>query len=344
VPSRGLNTSAARLPLPQRARSPLSVVIVSWNTRELTFAALRSFLPADDLPLEVVVVDNASSDGSADAIEAAFPGVQVIRNERNVGFAGGVNVGLRASRHPLVLLLNPDTRVVGDVLSRLVDYASAHPEAGIVGPRVLNEDGTLQASRFRFPSLLNLLLEATYLPKLLPGSRFFDRERLGGSDAATPARVEAVSGCCFLVRRSVLDGVGVLDESFFMYAEETDFCYRAWQAGFEVHYAPVGEIVHLHGASSRLASRRNFLEYRRSILRFFRKHRGPLATEGARVLLLLFLVARLPYWALRTYTGQDRETAAQNFGNYRAAIRFLLQPLDRLLDGGPQFYSGLGTP
>ena len=335
MPPRGLTTSADPLPPSKRVRVPLSVVIVSWNTREITLEALRSFLPADDLPLEVVVVDNASSDGSADAIEAAFPGVLVIRNERNVGFAGGVNVGLRASRHPLVLLLNPDTRVVGDALSRLVDYASAHPEAGIVGPRVLNEDGTLQASRFRFPSLLNQLLEATYLSQLLPGSRFFNRERFGGGDATTPAPVDAVSGCCFLVRRSVLDSVGVLDEDFFMYAEETDLCYRAWQAGFKVHYAPVGEIVHLHGASSRLASRRNFLEYRRSILRFFRKNRGPLATEGARVLLLLFLVLRLPYWALRAYTGRDREMAAQYLGNYLAGIRFLLQPLDRLLDGGP---------
>jgi GT2 family glycosyltransferase len=332
VPPRGLSTSATRLPLPQRARTPLTVVIVSWNTRELTLEALRSFLPAGDLPLEVVVVDNASSDGSADAIEAAFPDVQVIRNERNLGFAGGVNVGLRASRHPLVLLLNPDTRVVGDVLPRLVDYATDHPEAGIVGPRVLNEDATLQASRFRFPSLLNQLLEATYLPQLFPGSRLFDRERLGGSDATRPAPVEAVSGCCFLVRRSVLDTVGFLDEDFFMYAEETDLCYRAWQAGFEVHYAPVGEIVHLHGASSRLASRRNFLEYRRSILRFFGKHRSPLATQCARALLLLFLVARLPYWALRAYTGSDREMAAQRFGNHRAGIRFLLQPLDRILD------------
>jgi hypothetical protein len=333
VSSHGFASSAAPLPLSQRVRIPLSVVIVSWNTRELTLEALRSFLPADDLSLEVVVVDNASSDGSADAIEAAFPGVLVIRNERNVGFASGVNVGLRASRHPLVLLLNPDTRVVGDALSRLVDYSIAHPEAGIVGPRVLNEDGTLQASRFRFPSLLNQLLAATYLYQLLPGSRFFNRERLGGGEAATP--VDAVSGCCFLVRRSVLDTVGVLDEDFFMYAEETDLCYRAWQAGFEVHYAPVGEIVHLRGASSRLASRRNFLEYRRSILRFFRKHRGALATQGARALLLLFLVARFPYWALRVYAGRDREMAAQQFGNYRAGILFLLQPLDRLLDGGP---------
>lgn len=315
-------------------RTPVSVVIVSWNTRELTLAALRSFLPCADPPLEVIVVDNASSDGSADAIEAAFPSVRVIRNPRNLGFGGGVNAGLLAARQPLVLLLNPDTRVVGDALPRLVDYAEAHPEAGIVGPRVVGEDGRLQASRFRFPSLWNQLLAATYLYQLLPRSRVFNRERFGGSPVDRPAAVDAVSGCCFLVRRSLLDAVGGFDESFFMYAEETDLCYRAWQAGFEVHYAPVAEIVHLGGGSSRLASRRNFLEFRRSILRFYRKHRGPRATQAARALLLLFLLVRIPWWALRAKLGPERAAAAAQLGHYRAGVRFLLQPLDRILDGG----------
>ena len=309
-------------------------MIVSWNTRELTLDALRSFLPAKDLALEVVVVDNASADGSADAIEAAFPDLRVIRSGSNLGFAGGVNVALRASRHPLILLLNPDTRVLGDAIPRLIDYADAHPEAGIIGPRVLNTDGSLQSSRFRFPSLLNQALAATYLYKLLPESRFFNRERMGGRQTLEPEPVDAVSGCCFLVRRSVLDAVGVLDEAFFMYAEETDLCYRAWRAGFEVHYAPVGEIVHFGGGSSRLASRRNFLEYRRSILRFFRKHRGALATQAARALLLLFLLVRIPYWTLRSWLGPERELAAAQAAHYRAGVRFLFQPVARILDGG----------
>jgi GT2 family glycosyltransferase len=308
-------------------------VIVSWNTRELTLEALRSFLPSSDLALEVVLVDNDSADGSADAVAAAFPDLRVIRNERNLGFAGGVNVALRAARHPLILLLNPDTRVLGDAIPRLVDYADSHPGAGIIGPRVLNTDGSLQASRFRFPSLLNQALAATYLYKLLPGSRFFNRERLGGGQTLVPEPVDAVSGCCFLVRRSVLDAVGLLDESFFMYAEETDLCYRAWQAGFEVHYAPVGEIIHFGGGSSRLASRKNFLEFRRSILRFFRKHRGPAETQAARALLLLFLIVRIPYWSLRSWLGPNRDEAAAQAAHYRAGVRFLLQPLARILAG-----------
>jgi GT2 family glycosyltransferase len=312
-------------------RTPLSVVIVSWNTRELTLEALASFLPARDPQLEVIVVDNASSDGSADAIEASFPEVHVIRNDRNTGFAGGVNLGLRAARHRLILLLNPDTRVIGDVLARLVEYADAHPEAGILGPRILDENGALQASKFRFPSLLNQLLAATYLYQLFPRSRFFNRERMGGSTRHEAERVDAVSGCAFLVRRELLDRVGMLDEAFFMYSEEVDLCYRAAQAGFEVHYAPVGEIVHLGGASSRLTSLRSFLDYRRSLLRFFWKHHGPAATQATRVLLLLFLVVRLPFWSIRARTGPDRPEAAAQAALYRAGVRFLLRPLDEIL-------------
>ncbi|MCL4683626.1 glycosyltransferase family 2 protein [Myxococcota bacterium] len=315
------------------ARSGLTIVIVSWNTRELLLAALAAVLPLDPVRGEVIVVDNASDDGSPDAIEARFPDVRVIRNERNLGFAGGVNVGLRAAREPYVLLLNSDTLVRGDAIAKLLAYAEAHPKAGIVGPRVLNEDGSLQESRFRFPSLLNLFLAASYLYKLFPHSRWFNRERMGGADVRLPAQVDAVSGCCFLMRRDMLERIGLLDETFFMYAEETDLCWRAWRAGYEVHYAPVGEIVHLGGGSSRLARRRNFLEFRRSILRFFAKHRGRGQAELARVLLLAFLLLRVPYWAVGA--ARSRNEAREQLANYVAAIRFLCQPIPRLLTNVP---------
>lgn len=322
----------ARLADDPATEAGVSVVVVSWNTRELLLAALRSALP---LPVrgEVIVVDNASADGSADAVEAAFPEARVIRNERNLGFAGGVNVGLRAARERYVLLLNSDTLVRGDAIARLVEYAEKHPRAGIVGPRVLNEDGTPQESRFRFPSLLNLVLSSTYLYKLFPSSRWLNRERMSGVDRDRPALVDAVSGCCFLMRRELVERVGVLDEDYFMYAEETDFCWRAWRAGYEVHYAPVGEIVHLGGASSRLARRRNFLEFRRSILRFFAKHRGPWQTQLARGLLIGFLALRVPYWTLAALA--SRAGAREQLGNYLAGIGFLFQPIDRLLTSDP---------
>jgi len=317
-----------------RSLPEVSIVIVSWNTRGLLLDALDSFLPLRGVSGEVIVVDNASADGSAEAVEKTWPEVRVIRNERNLGFAGGVNVGLRAATNPLVLLLNTDTLVVGDCIAQLVRYAEQHPEAGIVGPRVLNRDGTLQSSCFRFPSLPHLALSASYLYKLFPGSRWFDHERLGGHDFATPAPVDAVSGCSFLMRREVIERLGGLDEGYFMYAEETDFCYRAWAAGYEVHYAPVGEIVHFGGGSSKLASRRMFLEFRRSMLRFFFKNRGRARAQGARVLLALFLALRLPYWGLRALLpGPGRDRASGQLCNYLAGIAFLCRPLPRILDG-----------
>ena len=310
-------------------RPALTIVIVSWNTRELLLDALATVFPLDLVRGEVIVVDNASSDGSAEAIEARFPAVRLIRNERNLGFAGGVNVGLRAARGSYALLLNSDTLARSDAIERLLAYAEEHPHAGIVGPLVLNADGSLQESRFRFPSLLNLVLAASYLYKLFPHSSWLNRERMGGVAPRHPARVDAVSGCCFLMRRDMLDRIGLLDEDFFMYAEETDLCWRAWRAGYEVHYAPVGEIVHLGGGSSRLARRRNFLEFRRSILRFFMKHRGRLHAEAARILLIAFLLLRVPYWALGA--ARNRSEARDQLGNYLAGIRFLCHPIPRLL-------------
>src|SRR5690554_2164002 len=179
----------------------VSIIIVNWNTRELLLDALRSFLPLRGLAAEVIVVDNGSEDGSADATEEAFPDVRLIRSATNLGFAGGVNLGFKNARAPLVLLLNTDTLVIDDAIERLVEYAEAHPEAGIVGPKVLNRDRTLQRSYFRYPSALDHFLLASYLYKLFPRSSLFNRQFYAGLDPDREASVEAVSGCSFLVRR-----------------------------------------------------------------------------------------------------------------------------------------------
>lgn len=310
----------------------VSVVLVSWNSRDDLPKALGSLLPLQGLEHEVVLVDNASTDGTAELVERDFPSVRVLRNARNLGFAGGVNVGIRATRLPFVLLLNPDAQVEPGAVGALVGHAARRPEVGIVGPRVLNPDGSLQSSRFRFPSLANLALSASYLYQLFPRSALWNRERFGGTPAAEPVATEAVSGCCFLVRRALLEEVGLLDETFFMYAEETDLCFRARRAGWQVHYVPQARVVHAGGGSSRLARRRNFLEFRRSILRFMHKHRGRPAAEAARVLLLLGLVLRLPYWSLRALgPGAGRAHARGELGNLGAALAFLSAPIPRLL-------------
>lgn len=325
---------ATDLPREQSAsRTPeISIVVVSWNTRELLRDLLPSLLAVDRA--EVIVVDNASSDGSPEAVESGFPEVRLIRSPRNLGFAGGVNLGFANSSHRLILLVNTDTGVLPGAIEALRDYAVAHPEAGVVGPLVRNKDGSLQISCWRFPSLLNLVLSATYLYKLFPRSAILNRERLAGR-LDRPAPVDAVSGCFFLVRREAIERAGPFDERYFMYAEETDFCFRVWRAGLEVHYAPIAEIVHFGGASAKLAARRNFLEYRRSVIRFFVLHRGRAVAECARILLLLFLVLRLPYWSLQALGGRDRISARAQLGNYLAGAAYLLRPLSRILRPAP---------
>jgi hypothetical protein len=318
---------------PGQEPGAVSVVLVSWNTRQLLVQLLgeleRRASLADGAPIhEVIVVDNASGDGSADAVATQFPRVKLVRSERNLGFAGGVNVGLKLARAPYVLLLNTDVQLVGDGLGALVRYAEQHPNAGVVGPTVLNEDGTLQSAGFQLPSLLNLFLSATYLYKLFPSSRFFNRERYVDTSSG---RVGFVSGCAFLIRRHLLETIGGLDEGYFMYAEEADFCRRAWQSGFEVHCARTAELVHFGGASSKQAPRRNFLEYRRSLLRYFDKNHGRTSAQVARLLLALFLLVRLPYWAIRSAGTPAKSDAHARVADYAAALRFLSRPLDRIL-------------
>jgi GT2 family glycosyltransferase len=315
----------------------LSIIIVNWNTRQLLLDALATFLPIRGIEAEVIIVDNASTDGSAEAVEDAYPELRVIRSATNLGFAGGVNVGFRAASAPLVLLLNTDTLVIEDAIEKLIEYADAHPEAGIIGPKVLNRDQSLQRSYFQYPSPLNLFLLATYLYKAFPRSAFFNQGFCAGLDPDRPARVEAVSGCCFLIRREVLDRVGGFDEGYFMYCEETDLCYRAAKAGFEVHYAPVGRIIHFGGGSSKLASRRMFIEFRKSLLLFARKHRGPFARVLVRLWMALFLVVRVPFWLFvgLISSGEKRSRAWHNVRNYLAGLYYVITARIRDSDSKP---------
>jgi N-acetylglucosaminyl-diphospho-decaprenol L-rhamnosyltransferase len=310
--------------------------MVSWNTRERILAALRSVSRIRGLSFEILVIDNDSADDSADAVSREFPEVRLFRNAHNLGFAAGVNLGLREARHPLILLLNPDTIVSDRAIELLASYAYHHPEAGIIGPRVLNEDGSLQDSRISFPSELNLLLQATYLYKLFPKSRLFNPEQIGGHAPLASRPVNAVSGSCLLVRRETIEAIGVMDEQFFMYFEEVDLCYRAWERGIEVHYTPEPTITHSGSGSSRLAARKMRIEFHRSALRFFFKHHGASRAQIARFLLLSFLVLRVPYWGLRTlFPSPHRKRNTERLVAYTHTASFLCQPLRKILAPTP---------
>jgi GT2 family glycosyltransferase len=261
----------------------LSILIVNWNTRELLLACLRSITAE----AEIVVVDNASADGSADAVAAAFPHVTLIRNERNLGFAAANNQAYRACHGTYVLLLNSDTLVPPGSLERLVAYMEAHPRVGIVGPRLEYGDGSYQISALRFSRPWDVFYEYARFPRRLqPAAQKAPRRLIELAPLeATP--VEYVMGAALLIRREVADAVGLMDEAYFMYAEEVDWCYRVHQAGWEVMYLPTAVVTHLGGRSTDQVPDL-MLAYRfASTFRFMRLHYGRATTLGARALLAL---------------------------------------------------------
>lgn len=277
----------------------VSLVLVSWNTRKLLEECLLSVNEnTRRVRFEIVVVDNASTDGSAAMVRRRFPGVTLIQNHSNLGFAAACNQGILVSRGRYVLLLNTDTILLNDAVGYSVEYADANPTCAVVGCRVRNIDLSVQESTFMYPSLLNLFLEAFYLAKLFPRSRFFGRSRMTWWDREDVHRVEVVTGCFMLIRKRVTREVGLLDERYFMYGEETDFCYRVRRSGLAVMYVPVGEIIHLGGGSSELVRSDMALQLRSSILLFFRNHRRAVFYLAACGLTAAFFFFRSVYWLL----------------------------------------------
>ncbi|MDB5098752.1 MAG: glycosyl transferase family protein [Cyanobacteria bacterium RYN_339] len=259
----------------------LSILIVNWNTRELLLACLRSITA----PAEIVVVDNASHDGSADAVATEFPGVTLIRNDRNVGFAAANNQAYQACRGRYALLLNSDTLVPPGSLERLTAYMAAHPRVGIVGPRLEYGDGSYQISALRFSRPWDVYYEYARFPRLLQPAAQKAPRRLIPLSETEPTPVEYVMGAALLIRREAVDAIGLMDDAYFMYAEEVDWCFRARAAGWEIMYLPTAVITHLGGQSTAQVPDL-MLAYRfASTLRFMRLHYGPAATLGTRALL-----------------------------------------------------------
>jgi len=290
----------------------LSVVIVSWRARDLLFACLESLdrqvrarREPGRIEIEVFVVDNGSGDGTPDAVRERFPWLQVIALPRNVGFAAGNNVALAkiAGRH--ALLLNNDTEVLPGALERCVRFLDEHPDVGVVGPQLLNPDGSKQNSVHNYPSLATELLPKGLLETLLP--RRFPSKRY---EHDGPVDVEAVLGACLFVRRDVLDQVGLMPEDYFFFLEETDWCWRIREAGWRVVHLPDTRVIHVHGATTKKrVPARTRIEYHRSLYRFFRKRRGAVQAAVVRTLRFaksaLYALVLLP-GAVWSHTGRER--------------------------------------
>jgi O-antigen biosynthesis protein len=231
----------------------LSVVILSYNTRDLLEQTLRTVTDAiQDLAVEVIVVDNASHDGSPEMVAEKFPDADLLCNKENIGFAAGNNVALQRVRGRHVMLLNSDTVVRRDTLKVLVDFLDEHPDTGAAGCKILNPDGTLQLScRRGFPTPAAAFCKMSGLSRIFPKSRRLARYNLTFLDQEETHEVDALSGSCMVIRKEAMDQVGLLDEDYFFYGEDLDWCFRIREAGWQIHYVPRTEIIHFKGESSR---------------------------------------------------------------------------------------------
>jgi GT2 family glycosyltransferase len=306
----------------------LSVIVVNWNTRDLLSQCVQSIYDtANGLAIEVIVVDNASTDGSQAMIRQQFPQVARIENDQNIGFAQANNQALIIGQGRYFLLLNSDTVVLPHTLEEMVRFADVHSDAGIVGCKLLNSDGSLQKSWASFPTFWSEVMGRN-----VRGRRLVDEKSL-------VYEVDWVGGACMLVRPAAIDEVGLLDESFFMYSEETDWCFRMRQRGWQVYYLTSPGTIHLGGSSASRASVAQLVRLYENKIRFFRKHYGAWQADllrcGLVVANALGLIRRALAWPLHR---QGREEVCGRLAAQWQLICWLRRDLPA--DGSPANNSG----
>ncbi len=312
----------------------LSIQIVNWNAREHLRQCLRSILEhPPSVPYEILVLDNASWDGSAQMLEKEFPEVRLLVSEQNLGFSKGHNLLAQGAQGRYLFILNPDTLVMPGALDKLVAFADAealtHPDppsptgrrresatplplgegqgvranqgvrVGIVGPKILNPDGSLQYSCRTFPNPVAALFRNTPLGKLFPHNRYTREYLMTDWDHNSVREVDWVSGSAMLVRKSVYDQLGGFDEQFFMYCEDMDLCYRAWQAGYKVVYYPEAVIIHAIGRSTDLVANRMIRTFHLSMYRYYKKHYARRTPFWIRPLVPIGLALRASLFLLK---------------------------------------------
>jgi N-acetylglucosaminyl-diphospho-decaprenol L-rhamnosyltransferase len=311
----------------------LSIVIVSWNVRDLLRSCLQSIvdgahsspdggaLRIGDWTVEILVVDNASTDGSAEMVRQQFPQVHLIANTDNRGFTAANNQGLARSQGRYLLLLNPDTETVGDALVTMLRYVEANPEVGALGPKLVNPDGSVQSSRRRFPAFATALVESTVVQEWWQDNRVLRRYYMADTPDDAIQGVDWVVGACLLVRRQAYEQVGGLDEGFFMYSEELDWCRRIRAAGWKIVYLPTAAVIHHEGKSSEQVVPARHIYFQSSKVRYFRKHHGAFQAEALRWFLLVTYVYQMAREALKWLVGHKRAMRAERVRAYRQVLR-----------------------
>lgn len=271
----------------------VSVVIVTWNCEQFIADCLRSLISQLPLQSEIIVVDNASSDRTVEAIRSVSPFVKLIQNEQNLGFAGGNNLGIEAATGEYVCLVNPDMIVCERCIPRMIEYMKQHGEAGLLGPKIVECDGAVQRSCMRTPTLWNQLCRGLALDTLTKHSRLFGGYLMTDFTHDELREVDIINGCFWLVRRQALEEVGLLDSRFWMYGEDLDWCRRYREAGWRVIFFPGSEALHFGGGSSAHTPLLCYLEMMRADLQYWRKYHNLVSYSGYFTILFIGHAVRL---------------------------------------------------
>lgn len=298
----------------------VSVVIVSWNTRDILRGCLSSiFEQTHGISFDVFVVDNNSHDGSAEMVRTEFPTVRLIENSENRGFAAGCNQAISTATARYILLLNPDTIIIDDAISHCFKYADSHPDVGVVGCQVLEDENRI----FTFPTPLKAFLQHSGFSRAIQRLRLFRRPELSWWDRDSERDVDVIAGMFMLVCRDAIAQVGLLDEAYFLYYEETDWCYRLAQAGWRRVFIPSARIVHLGGGAKSTAqiSVKMFVQMQKSAMIYFRKNLGIAAWAEMKVIYIISNAVRMTLWFILSVVKNDKNTRGKSAAAM-AALRY----------------------
>jgi len=308
----------------------LSIIIVSWNVVDLLRACLNSISNDHALKLsnsdsgyirtEIIVVDSLSQDTTTTMVASEFPYVKLIAQSENVGFTKGNNIGFEQAVGRFLMLLNPDTEIIGDALSRMVDYIEKHQNVGIIGPHTLNTDGTTQSSRRRFPTIATGFFESTWLQNWGPES-ILDRFYVADKPDDGVYDVDWVQGSALLARRQLYQDIGGLDTEFVMYSEELDWCKRAKDAGWRVVYFGEAHIFHHGGKSSEQSGARKHILFQQSKLRYFFKYHGNFVATVLRIFLLSSYLCQILIESAKSALGSKRQMRNERIRTYWQVVR-----------------------
>ncbi len=303
----------------------ISFVIVSWNARQHLLNCLNSLSNPSGCTQEIIVVDNGSTDGSIELVETQFPEVKLIKNKENLGFARANNIGIRASKGRYVCLINSDAIVLNNCIGGLMKFMDENSSVGMAGPKILNPNKTIQYSCRHFPSVWNNLCQAVGLNYIFPKSAFFSDWFMSYWSHDSIRSVDVLSGCFWMVRKEALVDIGLLDERFFIYGEDIDWCKRFHKAGWDVVFYPGAEAIHFGGASSGNAPIRFYLEMQKSDLHYWRKHHGKLGETSYLIIILIRQVLRVIFGVVKyIIKPSQKQTISFKLKRSLACIRWVL--------------------